>query len=146
MTSAKWWARHNECRESRQNVSGMPVHRKWQVHLKINFPASHWEIQQKVAREYWTRPTNSWNRSMKEQSNRQKQMEEQCWRFWLCKAAVLQEEEEEELHVNKQERNSLANRCVFTTFHCGKRRLWILKGYTTHKLYNNILHIYNCKQ
>jgi hypothetical protein len=35
----------------------------------------------------------------------------------------LQEEEEEELHVNRQERNSLANRCIFTTLHFGKRWL-----------------------
>jgi hypothetical protein len=33
-----------------------------------------------------------------------------------------EEEEEEELHVNRQERNSPANRCIFTT-HFGKRWL-----------------------
>jgi len=35
--------------------------------------------------------------------------------------SLQEEEEEEELHVNRQERNRLANRCIFTTFHFGKR-------------------------
>jgi len=71
----------------------------------------------------WKWPTNSWNRSMKE-LKRQKPMEEHCWKFCLCKAAVCRKRRRRRSYMSTDRRETAWLTGAFLQLYFGKRWLW----------------------